>query len=178
MDCEFAGPACHSILILCVTTSMLVVDNTGCKMGEKKGVRAYMARTFNVYQWAGAESLITSSRNIRQLYSSMVTIKHSSRTESFAEAVIRLDLTAADITKKEQQYRLTSSMFGIFVIFGLIYSGLLYRQGDIMTCIMALAYTFLMFGFYFRESFWYMQIKRRTLGMKLIDWAMFVVGMR
>ncbi|MAV28388.1 MAG: hypothetical protein CMF43_01110 [Legionellales bacterium] len=157
---------------------MLERGNTGCKMGEKKGVRAYMARTFNVYQWAGAESLITSGRNIRQLYNSMVTVKRSSRVETFSEAVVRLNLTAADITKKEQQYRLTSAIFGVFVIFGLIYSGLLYRKGDVITCIMALAYTFLMFGLYFRESFWYMQIKRRTLGMKLKDWAMFVVGMR
>lgn len=146
-------------------------------MGEKKGLRSYMARTFNVYQWAGTQSLVDSGRNIRKLYLAMVNVKRSSRTETFAEAVVRLNLTSLDISNKERQYRLTSSVFGIFVIFGLLYSGLLYYKRDYLTCVMGLAYTFLMFGFFFRESFWYMQIKRRKLGMGVKDWVMFISGM-
>ena len=147
-------------------------------MPEKKGLRAYIARTFNVYQWAGTRSLVDSGRNIKQLYSGMVNIKRSTRRETFAEAVVRLNLTPQDIINKEQQYRLTSSIFALFFVFGLIYCGLLYRNGDYATCLMALAYSFLMFGFYFRESFWYMQIKQRVLGRGGLDWVKFVVGIR
>jgi len=149
----------------------------GKNMSQGKGLRAYMTRTFNVYEWAGTRSLVDSGNNIRQLYSQMVTIKKTARKETFAEAVVRLNLTAQDIQNKESQYRLTSSIFGLFVVFGLIYTGLLYRRGDYGTCLMALAYTFLMFGFYFRESFWYMQIKRRQLGKSVTDWVKFVVGL-
>ena len=143
-------------------------------MSQGKGFRAYMSRTFNVYQWAGAKSLIDSGSNIRTLFNSMVYIKKPSRKETFAQAVVRLGLTVADIKDREQQYKLTSSIFFVFFIFGLVYSFFLFRNKDILTSLMGLAYSMLMFGFFFRESFWYMQIKKRELGKTVFDWFKFV----
>ena len=135
-----------------------------------------MARTFNVYQWAGTKSLVDSGRNIRSLYTAMVHVKKPTRRETFAQAVARLGLTADDIKKKQQQYRLTSSIFGVFFIFGVVYSCLLFYRKDYVTTVMAIAYSMLMFAFFFRESFWYMQIKQRTLGKTVFDWARFLLG--
>lgn len=143
-------------------------------MSQGKGLRAYMSRTFNVYQWAGAKSLIDSGSNIRTLFNSMVYIKKSSRKETFAQAVVRLGLTVADIKDREHQYKLTSSIFFVFFVFGLVYSFFLFRNKDILTCLMGLAYSMLMFGFFFRESFWYMQIKKRELGKTVFDWFKFI----
>lgn len=146
-------------------------------MSEKKGLRAYMARTFNLYQWAGAKSLIVSGNNIRHLFSEMTVVKKSVRRETFAQAVVRLGLTAKDIQDREKQYRLTSSVFGLFFIFGVVYSLMLYLREDYLTSLMAVAYTVLMFAFFFRESFWYMQVKKRELGKNVTDWLLFVVGL-
>lgn len=145
-----------------------------CAMSQGKGLRAYISRTFNVYQWAGAKSLIDSGSNIRSLFNSMVYVKKTKRNETFAQAVVRLGLTVADIKDKERQYKLTSSIFCVFFIFGLIYSYFLYRNKDSMTCFMGLSYSVLMFGFFFRESFWYMQIKKRELGKTVFDWLKFI----
>ncbi len=145
-------------------------------MSKGKGIKAYMARTFNVYQWAGTKSLVDSGRNIRSLFTAMVYVNKTARKETFAQAVVRLGLTADDINKKQQQYRLTSSIFGVFFLFGLVYSYLLYSRKDYVTSVMAVAYSLLMFAFFFRESFWYMQIKQRTLGKSVFDWMKFIVG--
>lgn len=135
-----------------------------------------MARTFNVYQWAGAQSLVDSGKNIRSLFNAMVHVDKTSRKETFAQAVVRLGLSAEDIQNKQNQYRLTSSIFGVFCLFGMIYTVLLYLRKDYVTCVMAVAYSILMFAFFFRESFWYMQIKHKTLGKSVYDWMRFICG--
>lgn len=145
-------------------------------MSEKKGLRSYMARTFNVYQWAGAKALVASGNSIRNLFTEMTVVKKEVRKETFAQAVVRLGLTAKDVQDREKQYRLTSSVFGLFFLFGVVYSVLLYLREDYLTSLMAVAYTMLMFAFFFRESFWYMQVKKRELGKSLKDWVFFLVG--
>ena len=145
-------------------------------MSEKKGLRSYMARTFNVYQWAGAKALVASGNSIRNLFTEMTVVKKEVRKETFAQAVVRLGLTAKDVQDREKQYRLTSSVFGLFFLFGVVYSVLLYLREDYLTSLMAVAYTMLMFAFFFRESFWYMQVKKRELGKSLKDWLFFLVG--
>lgn len=145
-------------------------------MSEKKGLRSYMARTFNVYQWAGAKALVASGNSIRNLFTEMTVVKKDVRKETFAQAVVRLGLTAKDVQDREKQYRLTSSVFGLFFLFGVVYSVLLYLREDYLTSLMAVAYTMLMFAFFFRESFWYMQVKKRELGKSLKDWFFFLVG--
>lgn len=145
-------------------------------MSEKKGLRSYMARTFNVYQWAGAKALVASGNSIRNLFTEMTVVKKDVRKETFAQAVVRLGLTAKDVQDREKQYRLTSSVFGLFFLFGVVYSVLLYLREDYLTSLMAVAYTMLMFAFFFRESFWYMQVKKRELGKSLKDWVFFLVG--
>lgn len=146
-------------------------------MSEGRGLRAYISRTFNLYQWAGAKSLISSGKGIRGLFHEMTRVKQAVRKETFAQAIVRLQLTPKDIQKKEKQYRMSSSIYGLFFVFGLIYTTLLFRRSDWSTGFMGLSYSFLMFGFFFRESFWYMQIKNRKLGMQIVDWCYFIVGM-
>ena len=147
-------------------------------MSQGRGLRSYMSKTFNIYQWAGGESLITTGKGIRELFRSMTAVKRSVRKETFAQAIVRLNLTPKDIEDKQRQYRMTSSIYGVFFIFGLVYSALLFKRSSWGTGIMGLSYSFLMFGFFFRESFWYMQVKSRRLGMTLSDWVLFVVGMK
>lgn len=144
-------------------------------MSNGKGIRAYMARTFNIYQWAGAKSLIDSGNNIKSLFNAMVRVKKSTRQETFAQAVVRLDMTVQDVEDKVRQYRMTSSVFALFFIFGLAYSAILWLRYDRMTCVMGVAYSMLMFAFFFRESFWYMQIKKRRLGMSIVEWVKFIM---
>ena len=74
-------------------------------MGEGKGLRAYIKRTFNVYQWAGGKSLIDTGHGIKGLFRAMTTAKKSARKETFSQAIVRLGLSPSDIDKKERQYK-------------------------------------------------------------------------
>ena len=147
-------------------------------MNQGRGLRSYISRTFNVYEWAGGQSLINTGNGIKGLFKAMTVVKKSARKETFSQAIVRLELTPKDIEEKERQYRMTSSIYGIFFIFGLVYSVLLFQRSSWGAGVMGLSYSFLMFGFFFRESFWYMQVKNRRLGMTLFDWVRFTVGMR
>lgn len=147
-------------------------------MNEGRGLRSYMSRTFNVYQWAGGQALVNSGKGIRGLFRAMTAVKRSARKETFSQAIVRLNLSPKDIEEKERQYKLTSSIYGVFFIFGLVYSALLFKKSSWGTGIMGLSYSFLMFAFFFRESFWYMQVKNRRLGMTISDWLRFIVRMK
>ena len=147
-------------------------------MNQGKGLRSYMSRTFNVYQWAGGQSLISSGKSIRGLFRAMTIVKRSARKETFSQAIVRLNLTPKDIEEKERQYKMSSSIYCIFFIFGLVYTVLLFSRSNVGTGVMGMSYSFLMFAFFFRESFWYMQVKNRRLGMTLFDWVRFIVKIR
>lgn len=144
-----------------------------CVFGFKK-LRTFAGRTFNVSTWMATDALVNGARNIRQLYGQISSSSRDGRQESFAEAVERLGLSERDVRAKQKYYRKTSALYGVFWAASVMYTLVLYAAGQWLTCLTAVAYSFLVFSFFFREHFWYMQIRQRQFGMHFSDWLKFV----
>ncbi len=143
---------------------------------KKRSLRSHIANSFKISQWMGITMLTNSSRSIYGMYRGLVTPPKASRNESFTEAVTRLGVTERNIKDQLYYYKMTSSIYGLFLLFGVFYNVVLYYKGSAGAVIMGTAYCFLIGSFFFRESFWYMQIKKRKLGMSMYDWCKFITG--
>jgi len=144
--------------------------------GKKLGFRAYIANTFKFSEWISKDFLVHGARNIHSTYRSLVKPKQGVRNESFAEAIVRLGLSEHEISKQKRYYLMTSSLYGVCLLLGCGYAAwLLWVVQNVSAALMAALYCFLMFAFFFRESFWYMQISTRRLGQNMQDWTAFML---
>ena len=64
--------------------------------------------------------------------------------------------------------------FGAFCI-GIAYMSWLLLKQKVLAGTIMVPINFMLFALFFRESFWYMQLKHKRLGMKFKDWISFVV---
>ena len=151
--------------------------NLDAMFSKKRSLRGHLMNSFRVSEWMGVSLMVKSGRSIYSMYENLVTPPQARRKESFHEAVDRLDISEKDIRKQITYYKLTSSLYGLFSVFGVIYAAILYVYGTRGAFIMACSYCCLIGSFFFRESFWYMQIKKRRLGMRPLDWFKFMVGL-
>ena len=143
---------------------------------KRTGFRGYMARTFNVSDWVSRDFIMQGAYNIRDTYRLLVHRRSQERIETFTEAIVRLRLTEKDIYKQQRYFRMTSSLYLVFLVVALLYCGWLWATGRPAVAVgMALLYSGLMGSFFFRESFWYMQIRTRRLGQSFSDWSRFVL---
>lgn len=143
----------------------------------KRGLRGFLTRNFNFSEWIGKDFLLKGFNDIRELFYLLTKRREVSRKESFAEAVVRLRLSEQDINSQREYYRLTTFIYGSFVLFSMVYAGyMFFVQDNKMTTFMIIVYGGLMFAFFFRESFCYMQITRRKLGHNFSNWCQFMLG--
>ena len=143
---------------------------------KKRSLRSHIANSFKISQWMGITMLTNSSRSIYSMYRGLVTPPKASRKESFTQAISRLGVTERDIKDQLYYYKITSSIYGLFLLFGICYNVVLFYKANAGAVVMGIAYCFLIGAFFFRESFWYMQIKKRKLGMSIFDWCKFITG--
>mgnify|MGYP001253251665 CR=1 FL=1 len=144
---------------------------------KRRGFRGYMARTFKVSEWISRDFLLQGAHNIRDTYRLLVQTRPQGRVETFTEAIVRLRLTEKDIYKQQHYFRMTSSLYLFFLFIALVYfSWMLVSKRSIQAVAMVLLYSSLMGAFFFRESFWYMQIRTRRLGQSFNDWCRFILS--
>ncbi|MEC8063855.1 MAG: hypothetical protein VX112_03310 [Pseudomonadota bacterium] len=144
---------------------------------KKRSLRGHLTNSFRVSEWMGISLMVKSGRSIYSMYENLVTPPKATRRESFHDAVSRLHISEKDIKSQMYYYKMTSSIYGLFCIFGIIYAMILFVYGTRGAFIMSCSYCCLIGSFFFRESFWYMQIKNRRLGMSPYDWLRFMVGL-
>ena len=145
-------------------------------MFGRRGIRNHIKSTFNLSQWIVKDALVGGYKRIQDLYKQVRGQRGQVLIpgESFDQACERLKLTQAALNQKMRYYKNTSALYGLFFLFSLCYWLMLVFKGLWVTVFMATAYCFLLFTFFFRESFWYMQIKKRKLGMSFTDWLKFM----
>lgn len=144
---------------------------------KRRGFKGYLAKNFNFGEWLGKDFLIAGYENIVSTYRALTRPKKVEVKETFAEAIVRLNLSEKDLREQQSYFRITASIYASFIILGLGYAIWLYFfDNNLLSACMAVIYSTLMFSLFFRESFWYMQIKKRKLGHTLGDWLQFISG--
>ena len=141
-------------------------------MAKRKGVRFFTRSIFDVPRWIGWNSLKQNASSISQMYRSLVHVPKTPKiTETFEEAVMRMNLTEADIKKSEKNYTFSANLyFGVFIV-ALCYHFYLVLNQHWTSAFVMVSFDAMMFSFWFRESFRLMQIKQRRLGQNFKEWV-------
>ncbi|MEC8460977.1 MAG: hypothetical protein VXY77_02095 [Pseudomonadota bacterium] len=139
-----------------------------------KRFRRYVGRTFNVSEWLSVGLLRSGYRTIKILYRD-IGGQGERVIETFQEAKDRLQLTETQIQNRLVHYKKTSGVYGCLFMASLVYLMVMSKKGQWLFMASSVSYSLMLFALFFRESFWYMQMKQRKLGLGFSDWISFWV---
>lgn len=144
----------------------------GCsKMTKQRGLRFWTRSIFNVSRWIGWPDIKKNASNIHVLYKVFFATKPVSLyRETFEEAVDRMGLSEEDIQHIASQYYNKSLFYLGILTAGLLYHIYLIWHKYWAAAIVMCSIDFMLFSFWFREHFWYTQIKIRRLGLSFKEW--------
>ena len=138
----------------------------------KKTVRGSFKRFIDVGSWLGVEEIKRNTGNLKDLATSLFTVDKPERKESFEEAMRRYNLKNSDIEERKEQFFRVAMLY-LFIFFCmLLYALYLYLHGLYRPTFMALAFACVLFSMFFREHFWYTQLKHKRLGFTFTEWVL------
>jgi intracellular multiplication protein IcmV len=121
--------------------------------------------------WIGIPEIKDSTKTIWQIIRGLVTIPTTSRTETFEEALIRMNLTEQDIKEQSERYFIYAVVFATLVVVTLVFAFyLLLVDWAISGFLIGLAVAALFASQAFRYHFWCFQIQQRKLGCTFQEW--------
>lgn len=142
----------------------------------KFGFRATFRSLFNVKSWLGWNLLVQQGAWIQGMYQGLLRPPQvSSVKETFEEAVARHGYTPDFLKQQEANFSLAATVYLAVLTVGIMYLAWLMFKKQYMAATVMVPLNFMLFSFYFRESFWLMQIRHKRLGMGFQDWLNIVV---
>lgn len=142
----------------------------------REGKKGFFRRNFNVSEWMGLNDVFFRMRQLPGLFSGLTTIKKSLHKETFEEAVVRLDLTKEDIQKKQQSFLNAAIIFLLCGIFSIIYATSFIATQKWQAVILASMVSLIFFAHAFQTHFWYIQMRKRRLGITVKEWLCALFG--
>lgn len=126
---------------------------------------------FKVTSWMGLDQIKSIGRNTADLGNQLFTPDQANYTETFEEAMIRLNITEEQLNQRRREFTI------LMIIYILIACGLfsysiyvIYAHKNIMGFIMSFAITLFALTHVFKYHFWLYQIRHKKLGCSLKDW--------
>ena len=121
--------------------------------------------------WLGYSTVKDSILTTWNLMRSQFIVPEPTITETFDQAMTRLNLTEEDIVDRKNQYYFYAAIFlGLAFISFIFAFILLFRERTFAGFCLGLAVTALFSSQAFRYHFWYFQIKQRRLGCTFEEW--------
>ena len=136
-------------------------------MAKKKG---FIRSNFQFSRWMGMQEIKSNASNIRTLFNELTKYDQSEFSETFEEAIKRLNLSEQDIATRTIYFLRLSMLYLFFALCLVAYSIYLYYVGDLIGTLMCLPIISVLLSFCFKEHFWYTQMKHRRLGMNFRNW--------
>lgn len=124
----------------------------------------------NVKAWMGWDIIKNSSRYVYSLGKSLFVPQKAEGSESFAEALVRLNLTEADLKIRQQEFMRLFLIYAAMGVAIVLYSLYLFYNLSFMGGLLTLVVASLAFGLAFRYHFWMFQMKQRKLGCSVREW--------
>ena len=132
--------------------------------------RTFIKTFLNVPRWLGVSQLAAAGSSIKSLAVSLVTVKQPKFQETFEEAVTRMGLSEEELAKKQKICLITAIIYLVSSISMFGYMFYLFYCGFMLATVSAAALTVLLAAFFFKEHFWYTQIKNKRLGFTAMEW--------
>lgn len=140
-------------------------------MAKKKGLRFFSRSIFDVPRWIGWQSLKNNAGSISRMYHSLIRMPEKSNfSESYEEAIIRMNLSKEDLERSQAHYRKTANFYFTLFLCGLGYHFYLIFNHYWVSAFVMISFDLMLFSFWFKESFWLMQITKKQLGLSFKDW--------
>lgn len=141
-------------------------------MGLFSGIKKMGGRIIDLRadKWMSLGIIKDSFERTSSILADMVIPQKAHRKETFEEALLRLNITEADLTERRKEFGRLVAIYGsiglIIVLYG-IYMGINkhFAAALISTCLSLYA-----FGQAFRFHFWLFQINHRKLGCTVKEW--------
>jgi|AntRauTorckE5430_2_1112549.scaffolds.fasta_scaffold00008_10 hypothetical protein len=142
----------------------------------KFGFRSTFKSLFNVKSWIGWSAISQNGVWIRDMYGNLLRpVNTSPVKETYEQACERYGYTPDFLLHQMQQFKKAVTVYLALFGVGIVYMLWLYYQQKWMAAVVMLPLNFMLFSFYFRESFWLMQMRQKRLGMNFKDWFNIVV---
>lgn len=140
------------------------------KNTSKSRTRRLFNRLLNVRGWADIDRVRAGKDYIVDTCGTWLNPKKAKKVESFDAALMRLNLTDADLlTRQKGLLRLSFIMVGMaFLIFLYLLYNLFYAR--FLAVLLCTVVVLLALVLAFRYHFWYFQIKHRKLGCSVYEW--------
>lgn len=134
------------------------------------GIKKVAKPFVDISTWTGYDQLKQSARSIGRNIKDLFVPKKPDKTETFEEAMKRLNLTEADLIARQNEFKRLTIIFSIlgFIILG--YTFYLIWERAFWGGIASFGLTMLVFSYSFRYHFWLFQIRQRKLGCTLREW--------
>lgn len=132
--------------------------------------RKKVSRFIDVPAWMGWNNITLWSNNIQFVVKNLFIIQKSEIVETFDEATIRLEMTKDDIRKRQREFYLMACFYGALAFAAYAYCGWLLSQHYYRACALSIVLALVMTSFWFKEHFWYTQMREQRLGLSIPEW--------
>lgn len=126
---------------------------------------------FKVTKWIGLDQVKGSYQNITSIGKDVFLPKQAEITETFEQALERLQLTEEDLRKREIEF---TRLMITYICLALLVFGysvwIVYAYKNFYGFCMGFSLTIYVLTLAFRYHFWIFQIKHKKLGCSLRDW--------
>lgn len=141
-------------------------------MSLKSGFQKFSKAMFNFRPgvWLDYKNLKSNTQYYMNQFRSLYHIEPLSRTETFEEALHRLNLTPEFLASQQKHYLFLIYFYLILASSIFCYCLWLILHGNIMGSLMSLAVTLYALSFAFRYHFWKYQIQKRRLNCSFSEW--------
>ncbi len=134
--------------------------------------RKVLSRIFDVRvdRWMSWDYLSETADRYKVLLVDMVIPKKATYSETFDEALERMQLTQEDINQRKQEF---TRLFYFFLALSLLvvcYALYMAFRGYMVPALISFCLAFYAFTQAFRFNFWLFQIKHRKLGCTIKEW--------
>lgn len=144
------------------------------KRSKKRRGRGVVKTVFNPRQWMNYDNVKESGENVTDMAKDLIKIRKSSRTETFDEAIQRLNLTEQDVEDKKSSLLLTSRIYFAIGVGLFLYTLFNVFAASVYGAIISGIMTFLALVLAYRDSFYYFQMKQKRLGCSFKEWLAFI----
>lgn len=147
-------------------------------MARKRRRFSYFRPLVDFSSWMGLKSLRESGAGIAKSFSDLRQIQAPTRQETFAEAMVRLELDEDSLSKRRRQCLLSGWLYLSLSSALFLYSIYLLIHVHLVSTMVAIVLTAFLGVSAYREAFWYYQMTVRKLGCTFNEFFAFITGRR
>jgi intracellular multiplication protein IcmV len=139
-------------------------------MGILRGIGKTFKPLVNFPRWMDIRSASTTAKEIGKNAKDLFIPQKAKHKETFAEAVLRLNLTEEDIQLRMKSLLRMATIYCSIAILLVAYTVYLLANAHLFAGLLGTVLTVLALSFAFREHFWYFQMQQRHLGCTIKQW--------